>query len=77
MKNIFVTITEFLENGGKLEIGRQLFSDNVFNKEIEPVGTYLFTDSEDYVVYNKSNNEHNEDGFDYLYVQINCTPIYQ
>ncbi len=44
MKKIFVTVAEFLENGGKILKGRELFAEDLFSKNIQPIGKYLFKD---------------------------------
>lgn len=77
MKKIFVTVAEFLENGGKILKGRELFAEGLFSKKIQPIGKYLFKDSDGYVTFEKPNSDKSEDGLEYLYVQIDCTPIYK
>jgi hypothetical protein len=60
-----------------LRVGRPLFGENVFTKEIEQVGTYLSVDDEDYITYKNTTGFQSEDGDEYLFVKINCTPIYK
>lgn len=79
MKKIFVTVAEFLENGGKLEHERPLYRANEFGYGYDNIGYF-----DDTVNTNKattiwiSNGEFNGSGPTHLYfVQIDCTPIYK
>lgn len=41
MKKVYVTVTEFIENGGKLEIDRQLFGRKHKEQVYNVIGWYL------------------------------------
>lgn len=75
MKTIYVTIAEFLENGGELKDGREIF--NTIKGGL--TGSYEFN-SEFENEYNiwviSSNGRQGTVGCDSYYVAIECTPIY-
>lgn len=74
MKKIYVTVAEFLENGGELTFGRM-----IFNAERQWVGTFIphtdrrvkrkiYINTHDGVVQRSIHDR---------YVQIDCNPIYK
>ena len=73
---IFVTVAEFLDNGGVLTYGRSLYGApngqeiGYYIPENQRPSTYGFI-----VVQRHSGTFARE--FDSLYVEISCTPIYE
>lgn len=63
MKKIFVTIAEFLENGGKIEEGRKLYEENDFGKF-----DYQFSIPDNYILSDIAKT--------WYHVEIHCTPHY-
>lgn len=77
MKKIFITVAEFLENGGELEQNREIYVKHR-NGEIRiegKVSTYYdgsyFYDDEAHSEYLELDNPHE------FFVEIDCTPIYK
>jgi hypothetical protein len=67
MKTIYVTVAEFLENGGELTPGRKIFSaTGIFRGKVkEETDKYIVCENGEYL----SNMIY--------FVQIECTPIYK
>lgn len=72
MKKIFVTVQEFESNGGKLTIGRKIYTsiDGQFHGELYD------GESNHGAEYFKSHNSDWPQKKDNNYIQIDCTPIY-
>lgn len=77
MKKIFVTVAEFLENGGELKVGRLIFGEDLSSRKLVPFGELLDVTNDDFVIYKNNAGHNDEDGDEYLYVQIDCTPHYK
>ena len=75
MKNIFVTVAEFLENGGYIELGRDIYTQDIGYTK---VGYFLeLGDSAGLFYYTsimQSGTIHRETHR--RYVQVPCTPHY-
>jgi len=67
MKKIFVTVAEFLENGGKLEIGRAIY---------HPQGSYIGMMSEQWITKPMIVIDCDDYSNDNVSVKIDCQPIY-
>ncbi len=79
MKTIFVTVTEFLNNGGIIETGRTLHK-NIINNDFQEIGTFDFAEQIP-VSYMVTVSNWNGTTFqmlaDIVYVEIEVTPIYK
>lgn len=66
MKKIYVTVAEFIDNGGDIMKKQHIFTSN---------GTYLgvVESFNNYTIYLTNNKWGSTDD---LYVEIDCTPIY-
>lgn len=75
MKKIFVTVAEFLENGGELTDGRKIYD----SRKTFYNGTYLRTDG-DSLILNRdwyTNARETKELTEFCYIEIDCTPIYK
>lgn len=71
MKTIYVTVAEFLENGGELEVGRA-----IYNSTGSSYGCFTEFDYNYEGVYIDDDCEYSFSNLD-VYVKIPCTPIYK
>lgn len=72
MKKIFVTVAEFLENGGELKLGRSIYGVNNYQ-----VGEYDGKSDEEDMIRIRQVNRSFPVFSNMYYVKIPCTPHYQ
>lgn len=70
MKTLFVTVAEFLENGGSLDDKMTIYNDNKF-----PLGKWIATVN-DTTQVKRDNHPKCIRKNTILFVEINCTPHY-
>lgn len=73
MKKVFVTVAEFLENGGQLAEGRDVYV--MIRGEIRFDGKIKLYHDGNWHYDDQVNTEYSELAYD-DYVQIDCTPHY-
>ena len=78
MKTIYVTVAEYLENGGELKFGRMVYTLLYHSDtEMRERGAYEYFDSK-YVYYNTGDNHVNEKmPKGNIYVKVEVKPIYK
>lgn len=72
MKTIYVTVAEFLENGGILS-GERI----IYNEQYLALGTFMGQSFNNTTVVNRENGPRCVRKNDILFVAIQCTPIYK
>jgi hypothetical protein len=73
----FVSVAEFLENGGKLDLGREIYQAKVYIKPLRqyhtPIGKCLYESGGKVYLYNCVQKGH---GNAQVYVKIEYKPLY-
>lgn len=73
MKEIFVTVSEFLENGGELTEGRNIYNNQFGTKA---VGSFINIINEELIGVQTNKSDRWPFYKTHSYVKINCQPIY-
>lgn len=73
MKKIFVSVKEFLDNGGELEVGRPIYWDNRTFKDGDFVGWHSLGNGKEYIDLGRDFPIPLETAR----VEIECSPIWK
>lgn len=77
MKHIFVTIEEFLQNGGVLEAEREIFSANAQKTEFSIYGYFKSNPGAGVVLVHNASYKMAPASNHVFYVKIEVTPIWK